>query len=84
METQKITMAGFKTIAKIGAASWIHEGHTSDFQNRKQVARRADGVWFVRYQDRHPRYGYRWGAWRATSDQGNPLGFTFKIARLPS
>lgn len=30
---------------------------------RRQYAERADGVWFTRIQDRHPRYGYRWTRW---------------------
>jgi len=30
----------------------------------REIAVRRDGVTFKRYQDRDPRYGYRWGAWK--------------------
>jgi hypothetical protein len=34
----------------------------------RQAAVREDGAVFTRWQERHPRYGYRWGAWRATGE----------------
>jgi hypothetical protein len=41
---------------------------TGGIQNIRQVAIREDGVVFSRGQERDPRYGYRWSAWRATGE----------------
>lgn len=50
----------------------IYEG---GIHARQQVAVRADGAVFVRYQTRDPRYGYKWSAWRQTGETmgGNML-----------
>lgn len=29
---------------------------------------REDGVVFQRLQDKHPRFGYRWGPWKTTGE----------------
>ena len=63
-------------------AGTVYEGTTADYTARIHYAMRADGQWFVRYQERDPRYGYRWGAWR---QGGAPsvLRATGRKARLP-
>ena len=38
----------------------IHEG--------RQYAVREDGAVFKRFQEKHPRYGWRWGKWKATGE----------------
>lgn len=38
---------------------------------RRQAAVREDGAVFTRWQERDPRYGYKWGKWRRT---GQTLG----------
>lgn len=35
---------------------------------RREYARRDDGQWFTRFQDRHPRFGYRWTRWTPTTE----------------
>jgi hypothetical protein len=49
----------------------------------RQAAVREDGAVFTRWQTRDPRYGYRWGAWRAT---GEVLGENARrnITELPN
>ena len=42
--------------------------YTGGIQSLTEVAIREDGRVFQRYQNRDPRYGYRWGAWKATGE----------------
>jgi hypothetical protein len=61
----------------------ILDSHSMDFTMRIQHAMRADGQWFRRLQERHPRYGYRWTKWTpvpAPATVAPDSGFT---ARLP-
>lgn len=63
--------------------SEILEGTTADYSTKVHYAARADGQWFVRYQDRGP-WGYRWGAWQATAAQdARAYRSTGRKARLP-
>lgn len=43
--------------------------YTGGIHSLIEVAVRDDGVVFRRYQNRDPRYGYRWTAWSATSER---------------
>ena len=65
------------------AAGEILAGHSMDYTMQIHYARRADGQWFTRCQSRHPRYGYRWGAWRPSSGPSGFTSSTGQIARLP-
>lgn len=63
-------------------AATILESFTADYTTITHYAQRADGQWFVRYQERSP-WGRRWTAWRATPcgpDRGRDTG---RKARLP-
>lgn len=46
----------------------ILTGYSMDYTFQIHYAQRADGQWFKRIQDRHPRFGYRWTAWRAACE----------------
>lgn len=63
----------------------IHESFSADYTAITQWAQRADGQWFTRSQYRDPRYGYKWGRWRETTDRSLPLRMTATrvTARLP-
>lgn len=41
---------------------------TGGITELRQRAVREDGAVFARSQERDPRYGYRWTAWRATGE----------------
>jgi hypothetical protein len=41
--------------------------YSMDFTSQIQHARRSDGQWFRRTQYRDPRYGYKWGPWKASA-----------------
>ena len=43
------------------------ETHTMDFTSRVQIGVTASADVYVRVQERHPRYGYRWTKWRLTT-----------------
>lgn len=64
--------------------STIHQSYSMDYTAQIHYAKRADGQWFTRCQFRDPRYGYKWGAWRACS-AGMAEGSTptERKARLP-
>lgn len=67
----------------VRSAPRILESFTGDYTGIIHHAQRADGAWFQRFQERHPRFGYRFGAWKRTScgpDYGRDTGST---ARLP-
>ncbi len=64
------------------APNMILESYSMDYTTRIHHAVRADGQWFTRMQERHPQYGYRWTAWRATSVAGEGHS-TGRKARLP-
>lgn len=71
-------------------AGTIFHGYTSDYSTQLQWARREDGQWFTRGQDKTPR-GYRWSAWRkggppregASLHGGGNVG-PVRMARLPA
>ena len=59
----------------------IGRGNGSSVQHH--YAKRADGQWFVRYQDRSA-YGYRWTAWRKCSAPSTWYADPYLgLARLP-
>lgn len=37
-------------------------------QELRQVAVREDGAVFKRFQEKDPRFGYRWSAWKPTGE----------------
>ena len=37
-----------------------------------QWAQAADGAWWARYRDRHPRFGWRWTKWRPSDPAPAP------------
>jgi hypothetical protein len=63
----------------------IHESFSADYTVINQWAKRADGQWFTRSQYKDPRYGYKWGRWRETTERSLPLRLTPTrvTARLP-
>lgn len=61
----------------------VYETCSSDYTTLINHAMRADGQWFIRYQQRHPRFGYRWQAWRETAMTPDRLRDTGRKARLP-
>lgn len=63
----------------------IHESYSADYTAINQWAKRADGQWFARSQYKDPRYGYKWGRWRETTERSLPLRMspTRIYARLP-
>ena len=71
------------TTATSTAPCTIIETFTADFTTRVHHARRVDGQWFTRMQEKHPRFGYRWSAWRATSVAPEGGHDTGRKARLP-
>lgn len=60
----------------------VYESSTADFSCLVHHARRDDGQWFTRYQQRDPRFGYRWGSWRKASAPAYARE-TGRKARLP-
>lgn len=60
----------------------ILAGFTGDYTGQVHYAQRADGVWFVRYQNRTP-WGYRWSAWRRGGEPSGYVSQTNRKARLP-
>ena len=60
----------------------ILESYTADYTTQIHHAQRSDGQWFTRYQNRDPRYGYRWGAWRKSVAPSGGRS-TGRTARLP-
>lgn len=62
----------------------IHETFTADYRNQIHFAKRSDGQWFMRGQDKTP-WGYRWSAWKETAfapDRGGVSCYP-KFARIP-
>lgn len=63
--------------------SVVHESCSADYTTRIHYAQRQDRQWFVRYQERHPRFGYRFTAWRMTPSVPATAWNTGRTARLP-
>jgi hypothetical protein len=42
------------------------------FTDLRQIAVRADGTVFSRWQEWHPSYGYHWRPWRTTGEMLSP------------
>lgn len=61
----------------------ILESFTADYTAKVHHAQRSDGQWFTRMQERHPRFGYRWTAWRTTTYCPDRAFPTTRTARLP-
>jgi predicted RNA methylase len=85
--TPTATPAG--TTPEDAPAGTIFHGYTSDYSTQIQWAKREDGQWFRRGQDKTPR-GYRWSGWvkggppneRASIHGSGNVGPT-RMARLP-
>jgi hypothetical protein len=64
----------------------IYRTYTADYTTQIEWAHDKEGRWYKRFQERHPRYGYRWGRWKfspsaprlASTHPSSP-----KKARLP-
>ena len=61
----------------------ILESFTGDYTGIIHHAQRADGQWFQRFQEKHPRFGYRWTAWSRTTSCPDTARNTERGARLP-
>lgn len=60
----------------------VLESFTADYTTIVHYAKRSDGQWFVRRQERSI-YGRRWTAWRETSSGPEHGRQTGRKARLP-
>ena len=64
----------------------IYGTYTADYTTQIHWAHDKEGRWFKRFQERHPRYGYRWGAWKPAGSPPRLISnhpATKQKARLP-
>jgi len=64
----------------------IYRTFTADYRTQIEWAHDKEGHWFKRFQERHPRYGYRWGKWKPAPSPPRLISThpaTTKKARLP-
>jgi hypothetical protein len=64
----------------------IYGTYTADYTTQIHWAHDKEGHWYKRFQERHPRYGYRWGAWKPSPTAPKLISnhpATTKKARLP-
>lgn len=53
---------------RMSKAVKVFAGFTMDYGADKMAAVRADGMVFMRFKGRHPKFGYVWGKWYAVKE----------------